>query len=395
MRVMINCLAPQGPETGGGYTFLAGLLDQLSREDTTNEYFLITSSSNRRHFEFALENFRTITLPAVAVSPALRVAVENLVLPMLAARYRVDVFFSPNDALPPALACATVVGALNVLHYYSPELMMWSGVQRRESLKMRLQRTYYRQRTPNAMRRAHRVVAISQETRRQVLENVSGVGQDRVKVIYPGVPRWISEAPARQSSIVEEESSPFFLSTSAILPYKNFDKLIEAFATFVRTQSAPHRLVIVGREVYPSYQRELERLADRLGVRDRVTFPGFVDRDRLIWLYSHATAFLLLSSCESFGFPIVEAMACGAPVVVSHSSTLPEVATGAGIVVDPRDSSHLAEVMNRLATEPTFRQGLSERSISRAAEFRWDCAASAFVSVLAEAIAQQSNGVAA
>jgi glycosyltransferase involved in cell wall biosynthesis len=422
MRVMVNCLPAGGPETGGGFTFVSGLLEALARIDGENEYILVVSDANRARFDFGRANFRCVTVPHAISHGALRVLSDSLLLPAMARSQRADLFFSPNDALPQGLRCRTIVGALNVIYYYPLSLSLWKSVNRRQRWRLKLQRAYYERKTPDALRRADRVLAISNETRNQILKHVPGVSPDRVAVIYPGVPGWIDaierrapEATARTisaaaaagdaaSDMAEVGQSaavlaavdlpaqePHFLCVSALVPYKNFDRLIEAFADFVQHDESGHRLVIVGRAQYPSYQADLEALASRLGVRNRVEFRGFVSYAELAALYRATTGFFLLSTCESFGFPILEAMSSGAPVVVSDLSTLPEIAASAGATVDPADISRIASLMRRLATSAEWRSALRDRSLTRARDFRWDATAEQFLALAADALKDNTS----
>ncbi len=371
---MINTLAASGAHTGGGYTVLANLIPHLAQVDRENEYLLVVSRRNRSAFETSARNFRYLTLPSLIHRAPLRLVVDNIVVPALARRYKVDVFFAPNGALPPGLRCRSVVAALNLIYYHSKDLMHWDESSLMERWRLRLQRQYYRYKTPRAMLQADRVVAVSYETRREVIASTRGILDHRVAVIYPGIPRsfltWANEHAAKP----DNSRLPYILSTSTILPYKNFDKLIVAFAALQRKHDIPHELVIIGQTPYPTYQLKLKRLAVQHGVAHKVDFRGFVPLDELIRLYHGAAVFVLLSSCESFGFPVVEAMACGAPVVVSNRSSLPEIVSDAGVIVDAEDVRTVSEAIGRILEDDVLRAELARRSRARAECFSWHTA---------------------
>ncbi len=371
---MINTLAASSAHTGGGYTVLANLIPHLAQVDRENEYLLVVSRRNRSAFETSARNFRYLTLPSLIHRAPLRLVVDNIVVPALARRYKVDVFFAPNGALPPGLRCRSVVAALNLIYYHSKDLMHWDESSLMERWRLRLQRQYYRYKTPRAMLQADRVVAVSYETRREVIASTRGILDHRVAVIYPGTPRsfltWANEHAAKP----DNSRLPYILSTSTILPYKNFDKLIVAFAALQRKHDIPHELVIIGQTPYPTYQLKLKRLAVQHGVAHKVDFRGFVPLDELIRLYHGAAVFVLLSSCESFGFPVVEAMACGAPVVVSNRSSLPEIVSDAGVIVDAEDVRTVSEAIGRILEDDVLRAELARRSRARAECFSWHTA---------------------
>ncbi|CAN5653851.1 N/A [soil metagenome] len=384
MRVMVNCLLATGPQVGGGFTFLTGLLRALCAVDAENEYILLVSEANRKHFTFDAANFGTLVIRGPVHRALPRLLAENLWVPRLAATRHVDVFFSPNDSLPPGLRCKTIVAVQNILYFHPPHFAIWSGLPLRQRLRLRLQRSYYLTRTPAAMLRADRILAISYETRRQVLESIPGASENRIDVVYPGVGGWAGGrgpgAPLPASD--DPPGEPFFLSVSSITPYKNIELLLSGFAEFVRQGVGSHRLIIVGRAQHAAYQRSLEQHAHRLGIANRVEFRGFATSEELRKLYGTATGFLLVSSCESFGFPVVEALACGAPVVVSNVSTPPELVGDAGILVEPGSSAAVTEAMIRLAIDSGLRARLSTAGAARARQFQWRTAAARFIGVL-------------
>lgn len=389
MRIMVNTLAASGVDAGGGYTILSNLVPKVVSLDRENDYLLLVTSRNRAGFEVSGPNVKYVVLPEWIHRNPLRLLADNFVVPALAKRHNADVFFSPTDTLAPQIRCASVVGALNLIYHQPMELCSWNSASRRERLHLRLRQVYYRAMTPRAMLRADRVMAISEETRRVVLASVPALEPSAVDVIYPGVPAALfstdaTDAEANGADEPPSRRAPFVLSTSAISPHKNFDKLIEAFATAVRRLDIPHDLVIVGRAYYRSYEEQLRNLAARLGVGDKVTFRGFVPIGELIGLYRTATAFALLSSCESFGFPALEAMAFGAPVIVSNRSSLPEVVGYGGLSVDPDDINAVAKTLGRVLLDEQLRNELSRSGRNRSGDFSWETAAVQLIEVFRE-----------
>jgi glycosyltransferase involved in cell wall biosynthesis len=118
-----------------------------------------------------------------------------------------------------------------------------------------------------------------------------------------------------------------------------------------------------------------------LGLGDRVRFTGYVDQADLPAIYSAASVFAFPSLHEGFGLPVLEAMACGTPVVTSDTSSLPEVAGEAALLVDPTDDAAIAKAIARVYDEPVLRQLLSQAGIERAAEFSWEACAAATLRV--------------
>lgn len=389
VNIMINTLAASGIDTGGGYTILSNLVPKVVCLDRQNDYLLLVTSRNRRGFDVSGPNIAYVVLPEWIHRNPLRLVADNFIVPVLVKRHNVDLFFSPTDTLPPWLGCPSVVGALNLIYYQPRNVLSWNSASRRERLHLWLRQLHYRAMTPRAMLRADRVVAISKETRRVVLTSIPSLDANKVDVVYPGVPASVllggaTDAFDNEIGTPAAPHPPFILSTSAISPHKNFDRLITAFATAVGRFGIPHNLVIVGRAYYRSYAEELGELASQLGVAERVVFRGFVPTEELNRLYHTACAFVLLSSCESFGFPALEAMAFGTPVIVSDRSSLPEVVGNGGLSVDPNDTDKVAEALSRVVLDEELRKELIRRARNRSQNFSWDTAALQLIQVFHE-----------
>jgi glycosyltransferase involved in cell wall biosynthesis len=223
---------------------------------------------------------------------------------------------------------------------------------------------------PWVARAARRILTPSESTRRDVIR-LLGADPGRVRVI-PYAPseafRPASEGPERLASAYGVRA-PYFLYVGTIEPRKNLARTLRAFAR-VAPSLPQHQLVLVG-DLGWKYEEVLAE-ARRPDLAHRVLLPGYVPEEDLPLLYSHALAFVYPSLYEGFGFPVVEAMACGAPVLTSRSSSLTEIAEGAAVLVDPLDEKALAEAFAALAADAGLRRELRARGLARAATFTWD-----------------------
>lgn len=169
--------------------------------------------------------------------------------------------------------------------------------------------------------------------------------------------------------------TPYLIYVGGISPHKNLEFLVEAFCRIVeQPRFSDTRLLLVGgysKDVFYSSFETLSRLIERRGQRSRVIFTGYVPDDDLVHLYNGAQALVFPSLEEGFGLPAVEAMACGLPVVVSNTGSLPEVTAGAGLYFDPRNGGELERALERVLADPALRRELSGRSLTRAAQFSW------------------------
>jgi glycosyltransferase involved in cell wall biosynthesis len=161
---------------------------------------------------------------------------------------------------------------------------------------------------------------------------------------------------------------PYVLFVSNLLPHKNVLRLLDAFAIVRRRHAC--RLVVRG-EGRPGYVRAVRERVAALGLDDAVTFPGYLDELSLRRLYRHAACSVLPSLGEGFGLTILEAMACGTPVIAATGSSLPEVAGDAALMVDPYDVDALADAMSRVLTDEELCRSLRRRGFERVRQFSW------------------------
>jgi glycosyltransferase involved in cell wall biosynthesis len=242
---------------------------------------------------------------------------------------------------------------------------------------------------PRSIRRADFVVTDSENTLNDVV-CLLGAAPERVEVVPGAVESSFKpiEDRARVESLRKQlqiGEAPFILSVGVIEPRKNLRVLLEAYRILRDRHKLPHRLVIVGARGW--LWRDIEARAERSPYRDDILFVGHVSEDDLPVVYSAATAFAFPSLYEGFGLPPLEAMACGTPVVVSKTSSLPEVVGEAGLQVDPHDAEALAAALELLLLDEPLRADLRTRGLERAASFTWKASAEKLLSVYERVIA--------
>ncbi|MFA7249207.1 MAG: glycosyltransferase family 1 protein [Dehalococcoidia bacterium] len=222
------------------------------------------------------------------------------------------------------------------------------------------------------IRRAAAIIAVSATTKADLVEHL-GVPESRVHVVYEGVDHTrFRPVDARPFDF------PYLLYVGSEQPRKNLGILLEAFAALKRTGLHPDlRLVKVGlpggRDA--AFRAETERLAEQHGVMESTIFADRIHAEALPAYYAGAACTVLPSLYEGFGFPVLEAMACGSPVVVSSGGSLPEIAGDAAVVVSPRDPAALADALSGLLTDSRRVESLRVLGVRRAAEFSWTRAA--------------------
>ena len=236
-----------------------------------------------------------------------------------------------------------------------------------------------------AMRSASAIVTVSHSARRDLLR-LHGLDPGRVSVVHEAAApafRPIAD-PARREAVRRRYGLPerFILYVGTIEPRKNLARLMQAFAS-ARAQGLPHEFVCAG--PYGWSSRDLMGLIERLGLRGVVHFTGYVPFDDLPVVYNLGEMFAFPSVYEGFGLPVVEAMACGTPVITANTSSLDEIATGAAETVDPYDADAIAAGLLRLARDAEWRRELSARGLARARRFSWVRTAREMLAVYARA----------
>jgi glycosyltransferase involved in cell wall biosynthesis len=234
-------------------------------------------------------------------------------------------------------------------------------------------------------RAASRVIASSQATKDDLVQQC-GIEPDKITVVYFGYDETMQ--PVEDEATIEKVKArygiqgDYVLHVGTLQPRKNLGRLLEAYA-MVRKQAKRGEtpcLVMAGRKgwLYDQIFQQVERL----GLESAVILPGYVPQDDLPALLSGAHLFAFPSLYEGFGLPVLEAMACGTPVLCSNVSSLPEVAGDAALLVDPLDVKSMAEAMNRLLQDEGLRSQLVERGYRQVRQFSWERCARETLAVL-------------
>lgn len=275
-------------------------------------------------------------------------------------RLGLDLYHSLHHFLPVGLRVPHVVMTLHDLIWVEHRELIRGG--RLGSITRHLTHAYAKRAMSAAMRRADRVIAISDHTRTRAMAHF-GVDPSCIEVVHHGV----AHERFRARHVGPPAEPPYFLCLGNSRPYKNMPVAIRAFALVARAQPDV-RLLVTGRG---DSTKELRALAKQLGVDRRVTFTGVVNDATLLDLLHGAVALVFPSLVEGFGLPVLEAMAAGCPVVTSNAPTLAEVTGSAAIHCDPRSPQAFANAMTGLLHDPASRERLRQRGILRAAEFTW------------------------
>lgn len=214
------------------------------------------------------------------------------------------------------------------------------------------------------------MIAVSESEKHNISKKLS-IPEEKIEVIYHGVgdnfkPLGNIESVKMKLSKKYKIDFPFIFHVSAYQPKKNIEGIMRAYALVKKKYRITQKLVIGGKQ--PSH---LKRLSKELGIEKDVLFTGFIPQDDLPLFYNAADLFVFPSLYESFGMPILEAMACGCPVVTSNVFSMPEVAGKAAILVDPYNVGKIANAMHEVLTNEELRKHLRKKGLERARQFSW------------------------
>ncbi len=360
LRVGINGWFLERPETGSGQ-YVRKLVEALAGRA---ELMILTPALRR--------------LPKALVN-LYKVWFENVLFPLYCLRERVDVAFVPYMGPPLRIPKPLVVTVHDLIPFLFPEYAY--------SLPVRLYNALVKKAIPGA----RFILADSACTRGDILGHLR-VRPEMVRVVYPGIGDEFrpveDKAWARRVAEKYGIEGRFFLYLGGFDRRKNLGLLLEAYRLLRERLSGEAPALVVAGKVpareSPVIINPVKRALEK-ELEGRVHFPGWVAEEDKPALYSLADAFLFPSLYEGFGFPPLEAMACGCPVLASSSSSLPEVLGDGALLLSPREPEEWALGMERLLREPELAQSLSERGMKRAREFSWERTAREVLSILEEA----------
>jgi glycosyltransferase involved in cell wall biosynthesis len=353
---------------------LQHLLSELPNVSGDEEYLVYApdGEANRRLLARPRVRRRLTRLPVDR--PPVRIAWEQTVLPIELLRERADLLHALGFVSPFGWRGKTVVTVYDLSFLRFPEVFNRSN------------RFYLGTFTPPSLRRADRVITISESTRRDVIE-LCGVAPERVTPILLAADERFRPADTEDIAAFKERHQlpdRFILYLGTLEPRKNVETLVRAYAQLRAQGSDDHILVLAGGKGW-LYESIFE-LVQTLGLADSVRFPGFVPAEEQALWYSSAAVFAFPSRFEGFGLPLLEAMACGTPVVSSWASSLPEVVGDAGLLVEPSDVDGLTDALRQLMEDEPRRQALAAAGLARSQTFSWRRMAEETVQVYREVL---------
>ncbi|GAA1586408.1 glycosyltransferase family 1 protein [Actinomadura kijaniata] len=372
-RVLIDATAVPA-DRGGLGRYVEGLLGALHALGA--DLAVACQRADEQHFARLAPDARVVPGPAALAHRASRLAWEQTGLPQVAERVAADVIHLPTYTIPTRPGRPTVVTIHDVTLFTEPE--------RHDPLRT----TYVKSATRTAARRATRLVAPSRATRDELVR-VLGADPSHIDVAYHGVDHQVFHRPSEDevksvSDRLGLHGYPYVAYLGALEPRKNVPNLIRGWARACEHLPEPPALVLAGGG---GWDDEVDAALATVPLGLRVVRPGYLPWAALPGFFGGALVVALPSRCEGFGLPVLEAMACGAPVLTTRRGPLPEVGGDAVAYTEP-DPAGIAAALESLVVDPDRRRELAAAAVARSREFSWEESARAHLRSYERAVSQ-------
>lgn len=359
MKIGFSTFVLDGGQTGIA-TYIRELLRFLQLEDTENSYDLLMTKCDADLITLTNPLFKKSVIPSTLGQPLLNLAWHNTVLPGLGKKY--DVVHIPTARRIPLIKGSKIVATVHDLAAFSVEAKY-------DAARM----LFNRKLVPAMIRNADHVISVSEYTKQDLIQ-YTGYPEERISVIYSGINRDLFQPVPRDVArervhVLHGLEKPFFIYVSRLEhPGKNHIRLIEAFEHFKMENDSAHQLVLAGADW--SGAEEIKARAAISPVKHDIIFPGFVPMKSLPLLYSACDLMVFPSLFEGFGFPIIEALACGAPVICSNTSSMKEIAGSLLPTFDPTDSHAIFQTLETVVSRG-WNDATRTQGIDYARSFDW------------------------
>ena len=360
MKIAINTTSAVA---GGGVTYLKNLLTYLSKINTNHQYLILTTLKGKEVFYFQHPNFKFLSFRTPSKNSLLRILWEQLNLPFILKKEGVNVLFSPGNVCPLFTQIPNVIMIQNIEPFSN-------HLSKKRGLRLRLLKLL----TMLSIKKARRVIFPSHKA--HTLTEKSGTLIRHAEVIYHGIDNEIFHPNNEGDKLSQFKRkyglNKFILYVSHIQRYKNFLELIKAFTLLRGKIEDDIQLVFAGRCFDEEYYKEMKDFIIEHRYEDRIIFLGNVPYEELPFLYSACMIFVYPSTCESFGMTLVEAMACGAPILTSNIEPMTEICANAAIYFDPTNPAIIADVIFKTIMDKDVISTLKINLLKRSKIFSWE-----------------------
>jgi glycosyltransferase involved in cell wall biosynthesis len=279
--------------------------------------------------------------------------------------YKSDISHFFNYMLPPGVHGKKIITVYDMVYKAYPEVVRFKT---KTMLNLGLKKS---------IKNSDKIITISEFSKSEIIKYFPEC-EDKIDIVYCGVDYDLFRPISNEQAITNVKNKygitgQYLLYLGTLEPRKNIERLIEAYSKILKDVSDPPTLVISGGKGW-MYDTIFEKV-NELNISSNIIFTGYIDKHHIPILLSGAVAFIFPSLYEGFGLPVLEAMACGTPVITSNLSSLPEVVGDAAILVDPYSVEAICEAIIKVTIDEALRESLSKKGIDRSKLFSWDAAA--------------------
>ena len=349
----------------GSLTYLKNFLPHLAQLDRSNHYEIFLPRANVRDLNVGQSNFRIHSPRWAPKSGPLRVLWEQFILPWILRRRRADAVYTTHNMAILLSPTPSIIIVQNVEPFFAGKFP--------NALYLRPRLWLLRMMTELSLRRSHRIIAISDWEKEFLVERFHLL-PDKIIVSYPGATEGFHPPTAGSAALLRERlglEPPYIFSVTRLAGYGNLLNLAKAYVSLVKAGKVTMPLVIAGGVWDPQYIGRVKRLLAEEGCADRVKFLGYVPHQHMPLLFGHATCFVFPSLLEACGTVLIEALACGAPVLCCRRRPMTDICGDAAVLFEGEDSGDIADRMFEVLSDASLREALSRRAVARATQFSW------------------------
>lgn len=341
------------------------LIRNLQEIDHVNEYFIFVSPDEDNTVLKETANFKIITLEGGSYPMW-----EQFALPKAAKKYGCEILHCTSNTAPVNCNIPLVTTLHDIIYMESSYLKILTGTA---TPYQKFGNVYRKLIVPRVVNKSRKIITVSHFEKNRIADFFGMKNDNRLSAVYNGVSEHFkpvtNEADLKRVKDKYHLPDNFFFFLGNTDPKKNTKGTLKAFSDFLKQTGSDHKLVML------DYDRtELEKLLDEIGDKnliDKIILTGYVINTDLPAIYCQSNIFLYPSLRESFGIPMLEAMACGVPVITSNTSSMPEVAGDAAIIIDPFKPEEITAAMISIYNDATKRNQLIEDGFVQAARFSW------------------------
>ncbi len=389
MKIILDArVLGHGTASGiSGYTY--NLYNHLLTNSPEHEFVLYYSGLRKRELPSAWLSLPNVSIRQINTpNKLLDLSMRTIGLPMIERKTKADIIFSPHFNIlttehTPRVITIHDISFIHRSDFFSPRQMFWHWLQN------------YREQ----IHRAKHIITVSEFTKNDLVQTLH-IAPEKISVVYSGIDPSLRKLDTNNHELISfqkkyELTAPYLLYLGAFEPRKNIDSLIQAFAILKKNPDfADYKLVLVGKPGW--HANKLVKQAHATKYKNDILFLTNITDHERIFVYNGARVFIYPSFFEGFGFPPIEAQACGVPVIYGDRAALPEIISSSGIAIDPWKVSRLAQTIIKLDTTRELRDQLIQSGLTNCKRFNWNTAAKQTLNIIAEThahYAQTKNDV--